>query len=153
MISGNWLIEDMDIENADQFYLYNFKDGLWQTGQPATNVQFKRIKATGILAAFTIQGDSDLKFNLNVENSSFSFREGTEYSGGDFEGAILPSLALFYASKFNQIKLRNVTLAKKGAAPIMNCNSGNSIVLEKVKFENGCSSVPYIIDNVKEVKK
>lgn len=153
MLSGNWLIEDVDIENADQVYLYNFKDGLWQTGQPVTNIQFKRIKAIGILAAFNIQADSDLKFRMSVENSSFSFREGTVYDGGDFEGAKLPSPALFNASSFDQIKLRNVTLTKKGSTPILNCNSGNSLVLEKVKFENGCSAVPYIIDKVKEVKK
>jgi len=76
LASGNWLIEDVTIDHVDQFYVYNFKDGLWQTGQPATRLSFKNVIATGILGAFNIIGDQDLKFKLSVENSSFSFRKG-----------------------------------------------------------------------------
>jgi len=50
--SGNWLIEDVTVENVDQFYVYNFEDGLWQTGQPVTTVKFERIKAEGFITGF-----------------------------------------------------------------------------------------------------
>lgn len=149
--SGNWLIEDVTVDNVDQFYVYNFKDGLWQTGQPATTVQFKNIKATKLLGAFNIMGDQDLKFNLKLENSSFAFREGADYKGETFEGARLLSPALFNATSFNQIELRKVTLTKQGSAPLMNCNSGNSLILDRVKFISDNSSEPYKCDKITNV--
>jgi hypothetical protein len=147
--SGNWLIEDVTVENVEQFYVYNFNDGLWQTGQPVTNVSFKSVKATGVLGAFNIIGDSDHKFNLSVENSSFSFREGANYKGDLFEGAKLLSPALFNAANFDRIKLRKVTLSKKGTAPILNCNSGNSVTLDRVCFISDNSTEPYILGKIK----
>ena len=151
--SGNWLIEDVTVDNVDQFYVYNFKDGLWQTGHPATTLSFKNVRATGVLGAFNIIGDSDLKFNLSIENSSFGFREGAEYKGETFEGAKLLSPSLFNAMNFNRIVLQNVTLNKSGISPILNCNSGKSLILDDVNFITGNNSVPYSIENVKEIRK
>ncbi len=152
LVSGNWLIEDVTVDNVDQFYVYNFKDGLWQTGQPVTNVSFKNVRATGLLGAFNIIGDQDLKFKLSVYNSSFAFREGAEYKGETFEGAKLLSPALFNATDFGQIQLRKVTLSKKGTALILNCNSGNLLILDQVNFTTGASSIPYSIEKVKDVR-
>jgi hypothetical protein len=151
--SGNWLIEDVMVDNVDHFYVYNFKDGLWQTGQPATSVQFKNIKATKLLGAFNIIGDHDFKFKLKLENSSFTFRDGADYQGDRFEGAKLLSPALFNASSFDKLLLRNVTFNKKGDAPILNCTSENSLILDRVTFNTGDSALPYKIDRVKEFKK
>ena len=151
--SGNWLIEDVKIDNVDQIYVYNYQDGLWQTGQPVTTVQFKNVQATGVLGAFNIIGDTNLKFNLSIENSSFSFREGAEYKGDKFEGSKLLSPALFNAAHFEQITLRNVTLTKLGASPILNCKSGNLLTLDRVNFNPGNSSVPYSIENVAKIRK
>ncbi len=78
--SGNWLIEDVTIKNVDRVYMYNYQNGLWQTGQPVTTVCFEKIKATGILSAFYIAGDSALKFNMFIKNSSFSSREGSVFN-------------------------------------------------------------------------
>jgi hypothetical protein len=149
--SGNWLIEDITVENVDQFYVYNFKDGLWQTGQPVTEVEFKNVRATGILGAFNIIGDTTLKFNLKVENSSFSFRQGADYKGDKFEGAKLTSPALFNATSFNLINLRKVTLSKKGTAPILDCNSGNTLILERVSFISDNPSEPYTLDKIGKI--
>lgn len=151
--SGNWLIEDVTIDNVDQFYVYNFKDGLWQTGQPVTTVQFKNIKVTGILAAFNIIGDSTLKFNLSVKNSSFSFREGFDYSETQFEGVKILSPALFNAANFDTITLQNVNFSKIGTSPILNCKSGNVVRLKCVNFTNGNKSIPYAFENVKKIRK
>jgi hypothetical protein len=147
--SGNWLIEDVTVDNVDQFYVYNYKEGLWQIGQPVTTVQFKNIKATKVLGVFNTIGDSSLKFNLSIENSSFSFREGADYKGEKFEGVKLLSPALLNSTNFNQIKLRKVTLSKKGNAPMLNCNSGNSLTLDRVKFISDKPSKPYILDNIR----
>ena len=151
--SGNWLIEDVTVDNVDQFYVYNFKDGLWQTGQPVTNISFKNVKATGVLAAFNIIGDKGLKFNLSIENSSFNFREGAEYIGDKFEGSKLMSASLFNAVNFDRISLQHVTLRKSGTSPILNCKSGKSLNLDHVNFITGNSSVPYSIENVNEIQK
>lgn len=146
--SGNWLIEDVTVDNVDQFYVYNFKDGLWQTGQPVTNARFKNVKASGILAAYNIQGDSARKFNMTVENSSFSFREGADYNGDSFEGKKLLSPAFFNASGFDEIKLKKVSFSKEGADPILNCSSGNTIDIDQVRFVSEHSSEPYKFDKI-----
>lgn len=146
--SGNWLIEDVTVDNVDHFYVYNFRDGLWQTGQPATTVQFKNIKAANVLGAFKIIGDPDLKFKLSVDKSSFVFREGAEYKGETFEGAKLLSPALFNATNFGEIELRKVTLSKNGVARILNCNSGNTLTLEGVCFISDNPAKPYSLDQI-----
>ena len=151
--SGNWLIEDVTVENVDHFYMYNFTDGLWQTGQPATDLQFKGIKATGLLGAFSIVGDSDRQFNLSIQNSSFSFREGAEYKADTFEGAKMQSQAFLSAGNFNQIKLSDVTLEKKGTSPILSFKSGNLLIIKNAQLITGENSTPYSILNVKKVKK
>jgi len=151
--SGNWLIEDVKIDNVDQVYVYNYSDGLWQTGQPVTTVLFKNVQANGVLAAFNIIGDKGLKFNLSIENSSFNFREGAEYKGDKFEGSKLLSLSLFNAVNFDRITLQHVTLKKSGASPILNCKSGKSLNLDYVNFITGNSSVPYSIENVEKIRK
>ncbi len=149
--SGNWLIKDIKIENVDHVYNYNYDKGLWQTGQPVTKVRFDNVKATGILSAFNIIGDSS--FNLNVQNSQFSFREGADYDAKAFEGAALTSPALFNASNFDKIILSDVILEKKGSKPVLISNSGNNFTLDQVTFNTGSSALPYKFNNVSKVKK
>ena len=148
LISGNWLIKDVTIDNVDQVYVYSYPEGLWQTGQPVSFVQFKNVKANGVLGAFNIIGDSELKFKMGIENSSFSFREGTDYKGEKFEGVKLLSPALFNAASFDEIKLRKVTLSKKGTAPILNCSSGNSLTLDRVSFISENLKEPYTLNKI-----
>jgi hypothetical protein len=152
LISGNWLIKDIEIENVDHVYNYNFEKGLWQTGQPVTNIKFEKIKAKGILSAFNIIGDEKLNFNLNVQNSLFSFREGAVNSSA-FEGAKILSPALFNAYNFDQVTLQKVILEKKDSQPLLNFISGNALTLDRVSFITGSSSIPYKLDKIGEVKK
>jgi len=153
LLSGNWLIEDVTIDNVDQVYMYNYLDGLWQTGQPATNIRFNKVKATGILAAFNIIGDLGLQFKLDVENSTFSFREGVDYKVDKFEGVKLNSPAMFNAINFDQVNLRNVSFSKKSKEPILTAKSGNSFVMRQVNINTGENSLPYSIEKVKEIQK
>lgn len=151
--SGNWLIEDCNIDNVDHVYVYNNVDGLWQTGQPVTNVVFKNVKATKILAAFNIIGDTCLKFVLDIKNSSFSFREGADYKGDKFEGVKLLSPSLFNATNFDRITLQNVSLSKLGLTPILFCKSGNVLTLKDVNFTNGNKTTPYVFENINKIRK
>jgi uncharacterized protein YjbI with pentapeptide repeats len=123
---------------------------LWQTGQPVTSVSFKNIQATGVLGAFNIIGDTARKFSMNVENSSFIFRPGADYKGETFEGARLISASLFNASNFNKIKLSEVNLSKNGITPVLNCDSGNSVILERIIFISDSPSEPYTLNRIGE---
>jgi hypothetical protein len=151
--SGNWLIQDITVENVDHFYMYNYENGLWQTGQPVTTIRFEGIKAKGLLSAFYIRGDTLRNFNLYVGNSSFSFREGSVQNPDIFEGVKLFTTSFFNATNFNKVELHEVTLEKKGTFPVLNCSSGNTLYLKKVEFKTGNSSIPYLLEKIKEVKK
>lgn len=148
--SGNWLIEDCTIDHVDHVYMYNNREGLWQTGQPVTTIKFKNVLATNALAAFNIIGDAESILKLEVINSFFSFREGAVYKGNIFEDVKLLSPAFFNATLFDAIKLQNVTFAKKGTEPILNILSGNSVLLDRVNFVTGETVVPYFLQNVNE---
>lgn len=152
LVSGNWTIENITVENVDHFFVYNFKDGLWQTGQPLTNIKMNNVKANGILAAFNIIGDKNQKFKMKLKNSSFVFREGTVYEGDKFEDAKLLSPALFNALNFGSIELENVTFSKNDKLPILNFNSGKSLIIKNVSLKTGNEVKPYSIEEVKSFK-
>jgi hypothetical protein len=151
--SDNWIMEDITVDNVDYFYMYNYAAGLWQTGQPAAGLKLSRIKATNLLGAFNIIGDSRRKFKLSVQNSSFTYREGANASTGFFEGAKIQSGSFFNASNFNQIKLQDVTFKKKGDTPVLACNNGNLLSMKNIKFITGQKSIPYSITDVTETDK
>jgi uncharacterized protein YjbI with pentapeptide repeats len=150
--SGNWIIKDVTVENVDHFYIYNFNNGLWQTGQPVTTVYFKKVKAKGILSAFYISGDTGRLFNMNLIDCKFSFRDGSDYGGESFEGAKLASADFFYAENFNHISLINVDFSKKNSSVILGCESGNMIALKRVKFNTGSLLNPYIFERINGIE-
>ena len=151
--SGNWLLEDITVTNVDNFYRYNYADGLWQTGQPATTLQLKDITATGLLSAFNIIGDTARKFNLLIKNAVFAYREGVKNRADSFEGVKIVSSNFFYARNFNQIKLQQVSFQQKGGFPVFNCTKGNSLILNKATFITGQNTVPYSISKVNKTMK
>lgn len=153
LVSGKWLIEDVTIDQVDHIYVYNYLEGLWQVGQPVSNLVFKNVKAKGVLGAFNIIGDQELKFNMRIEDSSFEFREGTHYEGDMFEGVRFLSPSFFNAMNFDKIELVNVTFNKKTNLPVINCKSGNLLKLEQVNFVTGNSSFPYTIDKVNKLQE
>ena len=150
-ISGNWLIEDITVENVDRFYVYNFRNGLWQTGQPASSITFNRIEASGILNAFSIIGDAERNFRLELSNSSFNFREGSEEILAVFEGREMPSSAFFYAREFNEIKLSNIHLVKKGSDILLDLRHGNKVTMQEVYLNRDQSISSYYIQDVDSI--
>ncbi len=152
--SGNWLIQDVTVENVDHFYMYNYQSGLWQTGQPVSEIKLSNVNCTGLLSAFNIIGDEALKFNLSIENSSFSYRKGASYNDSIyFEGVRIQSTALIDIRNFNQVKLKKVILEKKSNNPVMNCFSGNTLILDQVNFISNGNSAPLTVDRVKTIHK
>jgi len=146
--SGNWEISDITVENVDIFYMYNFRNGLWQTGQPAHDVSFRNIKASGLLRAFYIDGSTDSLFTLSLKRSSFSFRTGSDDPGLVFEGAKLRDNAFFYATNFAGIKIDKVKLEKQGSEPLLLFEKGGSVLLKKTTFPGSDRKDPIVFKDI-----
>lgn len=152
--SGNWLIENVTVENVDHFYMYNYQSGLWQTGQPATGIKLNKVRCSGILSAFNIVGDPKTDFDLSVENSSFAFRDGASYSDSlYFEGVKIQSIAMFSARNFGHLSLKHVVLEKQDSVPLLDCSSGSLLVLDDVDFVCNHNPNPLSVQHVKEIRK
>jgi hypothetical protein len=151
--SGNWTIEDITVRDVDVFFMYNYKNGLWQTGQPFTTVNFIDIHATGILCALYIVGDSSKSFRMSLKNSSFSYRQGDVIQEDKFEGVKLQSGEFFYADNFNAISMQRVTFEKKNSSVLLKAENGREISLDKVGFTNLSDVKPMIFNNIENIKK
>ena len=97
--------------------------------------------------------DSKQNFNLHVQNSSFSFREGTVYNANNFEVAKITSPDLFNASNFDHVKRQKVVFEMKDSRPVLNFIPGSTLILDRVSFITGSSSAPYNVDKIGDVKK
>jgi len=135
--SGNWIIKDVVIRGADNVYIYNFENGLWQTGQPVTNVTCENLIATDILNSFNITGDSAKLFNLQIKHSSFSYRQDQSGNKHLYEGQKFLSPALFNISKFNKLELIDVQINNNGENPLFSCQSGNLVIVRDVILKTG----------------
>ena len=150
--SGNWIIEDITVKNVDCFYVYNFKDGLWQSGKPVTTVKFNQVEAAGILTAFNIIGDEARQFSLAIENSTFSFRQGAEIIPKAFEGAEFGSDAFFNATHFNKIELHQVSFYKNKNYPVLDFKIGNYLIVDQINGLSEGITNPYHIEKVNNIK-
>jgi len=130
--SGNWRIKHVTITGADNVYVYNFEEGLWQTGQPVTNISFEKVTATGILNSFNIIGDDGNQFSLLIKNSTFSFRKDSGDDKMMFEGVKYLSPALFNITKFGTLELRNVVISSGGEKPLLNCVYGKTVHFKNI---------------------
>ena len=148
LLSGNWLIEDCTVDKVDNFYNYNFVDGLWQTGQPVTSVKFEKIKATGLLRAFSVTGDEKRQLQLTIRNSTFAFREGYVTRNAAFEGVKSTSDAFVYVSDFGLLDIKNVTLQKAGKNVLFECKSGNKLVLSGLHPDSALS-----VNSLKDIRQ
>ncbi|MFO7620849.1 MAG: glycosyl hydrolase family 28 protein [Bacteroidales bacterium] len=149
--SGNWVIKDITVNNVDVFFIYNFRDGLWQTGQPFTAGNFENVKASGILRAFYIYGDTGRLFKMNINNSQFSYRENSSENLDRFEGSALRSPEFFYAENFDSISLQEVTLTEHGKSVMASFVSGNNLTINRLYSSSPVNVKPYIfsqIDNI-----
>lgn len=149
--SGNWTIEDIWVQNVDNFFMYNHENGLWQTGQPFTSVNFDAIWASDLLNSFYIAGDSVQSFNMSLKNSSFSYRKGEVKKNDVFEGAKLKSNEFFYANSFNSISLENVTFEKGDSSVLLKAENGKKINIHEVIFTRLSQTKPLILNNISEI--
>ena len=71
LVSGDWLIKNVTVENVDNVYVYNHRDGLWQTGRPVYNVRFEELTVRDVKKGFTILGDSSRTLRLALDRATF----------------------------------------------------------------------------------
>lgn len=149
--SGNWVIKDITVNNVDIFFIYNFRDGLWQTGQPFTSVNFENVKADGILRAFYIYGDTGRLLKMSINNSQFSYREHYSENYNKFEGSALRSSEFFYAENFDRISLQEVTLKEHGKSVPASFVSGNNLTINGLYSNLPANLKPYVFSQIKNV--
>jgi hypothetical protein len=137
-LSGDWHIEDVTIENVDAVYEYDYIDGLWQTGQPVTTIEFSNVTAKGLLYPITIIGDTARQFELTMRNVTLALREGAEQQ------------PLLKARNFHKIELQNTTLCNSGDVPVVVGNDGDIVILQDVKFTPETNQQPYQLEDIKE---
>lgn len=134
--SGNWKISNLTVNEVDVFFDYNFKDGLWQTGQPLTSVSMNNVEATNLKKSFLIRGDSLKQFSLSVSNSSFTQRDGSAIeSEYVFEGAKNISPAFFNVSNFDSLSITNTKFETKTGGATAFLSKGKFALLKQISIE------------------
>ncbi len=155
LVSGNWLIQDVTVNHVDNVFNYNYPDGLWQTGQPATDITFENLVATDVKKSFNIIGDSARSLQLTLKNSSLSERPATDFTSMTFEGRTTAVPAFFNATSFDVLTLDDVTITTNSADPAVMAQDGNRLILKGMNYlptDNESSMLSKDIDEVKVVK-
>lgn len=149
--SGNWLVQNVTIEGVDNAFNYNFKDGLWQTGAPATDMVFEDIKIKNVKKAFNIVGDTDRQFKLTIRNAKISESEDTNFTQMVFEGAEMKVPAFFNIENFDVLQLENIKFSSNVNTPTISAKNGNKLKLIKTKETNKNQNEPFVYTDIKEV--
>jgi len=152
LLNGKWLIEDVTIDNVDQIFNYNFRNGLWQTGQPATDITIESLKATNLKKAFNVIGDSARSLKLDIRNSFISEREDSDFTEFHFEGRVMETPAFFNVNMFDILELHDVTIQTNSKDLALMVMNGNRLILENIQFLPSDNQMPFIFENVNEVE-
>jgi hypothetical protein len=151
-VNGNWLIQDVTIDHVDQVFNYNFKNGLWQTGQPATKITFENLTATDVKKAFNMTGDTARSLQLTIRNASISEREDSDFTEWRFEGRQQEVPAFFNVNLFNVLELHDVTIQTNSKDPAIMAKNGNKLVMDNVRFIPADNKNPLILENIDEIE-
>jgi hypothetical protein len=153
LLNGKWLIQDVTIDQVDQIFNYNFKNGLWQTGQPANDITIESLKATNLKKAFNMIGDSARSLKLDIRNSFISEQGNSDFTEFNFEGRVMETPAFFNVNMFDILELHDVTIQTNSKDPAVMVKNGNRLILENVQFLPSDNLKPLIVENVDEVEQ
>lgn len=148
IISGNWVIKDVVVDNVDFFFNYNHKDGLWQTGKPMSSVRFENITATNLGKSFFIVGDKEGLFSLEIINSHFSSRKDLHTNEIIFEDVKINAPAFFYLSYFHSAEIVNTTFLHKDPESIAKFRQGETAIMESVLFLPSENLKPFVFEDI-----
>ncbi len=151
LTSSNWVIRNVTIDHVDNFYRYNYVNGLWQTGMPLSTITFDNVHATDVKNAFTVIGDTARNLNMTLRNCSFVQSHG-ELGDIRREGMDLNSAGFFTLENFSVLKLDNVTFnTDKGNA--LNVSNGNKLILKKINLTPDIGKKGIVTEDIKQVFK
>jgi hypothetical protein len=143
IISGNWLIKDVVIDNVDFLFHYNHQNGLWQTGKPMSSVRFENISATNLGKSFFVIGDQEGLFNLEIVNSYFSSRKEPHLNEIIFEDVKINAPAFFNLSHFHSVEIANTTFQHNDKDLMVKFSFGETAIMESVQFLPTTNTKPY----------
>ena len=124
MASDRWLIEDCTFDMIDSLYEIRHPEGLWQDAQPAREVVFRNIRASGLKDPIHIEDQSGV-FVLAIENATLSLRAGCE------------SGPLLIGKSFRLLEIRNLSLKNDGTVPVIQTEGGGDVSLKGIQPDPG----------------
>jgi hypothetical protein len=148
IVSGNWFIKDVVIDNVDFFFNYNYQDGLWQTGKPMSSVRFENITASNLGKSFFVIGDKQGLFRMEIVNSYFSSRKEPHVNEIIFEDVRIHVPAFFNISYFHSAGIVNTTFRHNESDPIIKFRNGETAIMESVLFLPRENPKPYLFENI-----
>ncbi|MGB9747203.1 MAG: hypothetical protein ACPLXM_09775, partial [Bacteroidales bacterium] len=148
--SANWVIRDITVDNVNYFYMYNYQDGLWQTGSPVYDVTFENIKASSVSHAFYI-ADEKSQASVTLKNCTFSGLAWKESIPAVFEGIPLQSEGFFYSQNVRSIDMNQVTFSWNGNDETFVCNGANKVKLYALLIINKTSNKPLLFRNIDRI--
>ncbi len=113
--SDNWLIEDCTMTALYAIYQYDHARGIWQTGQPAKNIHFKNITASGVLQGLKVRGDEARSLHLTLENVSIALLESHA------------AQAVIRIADFGSLSISGSTLTNDGSVPVLKAAKGDAV--------------------------
>lgn len=124
---GNLVFCDCQADNVDRFLHYNFSGNeRWQSHRPLKSVTFRNIRAANISMPLTAYGSPDEKLELTMENVEVTFSPEAEHT------------AFLHTANYRQITLKNVSVGKKGDAPLIKTWSEDG----EIRFDNVNCGIP-----------
>ena len=147
--SGDWLIKDVTVENVDNIYVYNYRDGLWQTGQPMTDLRFEGLRARDVKKGFTIRGDSSRRFRLTLTDATFTHTKPSRYASFSHEGTPINTDYFLSIDAFDQLVMDHVSFRGFAAEPLLEATNGNAVRSDSLRFAPKENRRPFRFRNVK----
>jgi pectate lyase len=150
-VSDNWLIENVTIDNAIHFYLYDYEKGLWQQGRPVRKVRFRNVKGRDIQQPITIFADGKAELELENVDIKFAYKqigmEGTHAAGKESGYA-------FNIRNAARVKLRNVSIANQETLnkPVARFENVGSVNTKNFTYTSSSHQEPVVMKNVGDKK-
>lgn len=148
--SANWVIRDIAVDSVNYFYMYNYQDGLWQTGSPVYDVTFENVKASSVSHAFYI-ADEKSQTSVTLKNCTFSGLAWKESIPAVFEDIPLQSEGFFYSQNVRSIDMNQVTFSWNGNDETFVCNGANKVKLYALLIINKTSNKPLLFRNIDRI--
>ena len=137
--SDDWLIEDCTVDQCEALYLYNHKDGVWQTGQPARNIRFRNIRATRLDKGIQILGDIQRSLHLDLSHMTLDLAEAHS------------DQPVMEIDQFGSLHMDHVTFSNNGKSPVLVARRGERATLLKGKGADSEQDFSAVLEEIQDI--